>query len=87
MIYATLARHICGFFVLQCAMETCLAGHSPESINSVLVEKSLQLSTVECSLQSNMAELEKVKHECAVLQVNFRELMIYLMTIADCIQS
>jgi len=68
-------------------METCLAGHTPESINSVLVEKSLQLSTAECSLQSSIAELKKVKHECAVLQVNFRELLMYRMTIADFMQS
>ena len=61
--------------VFQCAMETCFAGQSPDSINSVLVEKSLRLSGAECSLQANTAELEKIKHECALLQVNIRELM------------
>ena len=53
-------------------METCLAGESPESIKSVLVEKSVQLSNAECSLQTNMAELEKFKHELSLLQVSRR---------------
>ena len=56
-------------------METCLAGHSPESINTVLVEKSVKLSNAECSLQANIAELEKIKLELALLQVNLKEPM------------
>lgn len=52
----------------KCAMETCLAGQGSESINSVLVEKSVQLSAAECALKTNMAELAEVKRERELVQ-------------------
>lgn len=56
-------------------METCLAGQGSESINSVLVEKSVQLSAAECALKTNMAELAEVKRERELVQVKRREPM------------
>ncbi|KAG0571893.1 hypothetical protein KC19_VG051600 [Ceratodon purpureus] len=64
----TLKLRIANLTAEKSAMETCLAGHSPESINTVLVEKSVKLSNAECSLQANIAELEKIKLELALLQ-------------------
>ena len=46
-----------------------------ESDGNVLVEKSVKPSSADCSLQTNMAEFDKIKHEFALLQVNLRELM------------
>lgn len=65
-------------------METCLAGETPESISNVLVERSLQLSAAQFSLQSKATELEDVKKDLELLQVTYLiciEMCMYILVL------
>ena len=66
-------------------METCLAGETPESISDVLVERSLQLSAAQFSLQSKATELENLKRDFELLQVTYLiciQMCMYILVIS-----